>query len=377
MSRPSHSCPFIHQSLVYTPSFLRALLYLLVLGCRYLSYIYYTLYISVHTSYVHDLWNLRIMQSLLLCKSSLAAVYLTSDSMIHISSRPHIPSKGRAYYLWGILSLHPLKSSPLKHLDFGYIDTIRKVAHLSSLMSLLPPDPAVGGIEELGSDVCLPEHCLHAFDALYCALVLATPIAPTFSDDKYPLFVTWNTRSSRPGRAPRLRGCIGSFEPLPLHEGLAEYALISAFRDSRFRKIDKSELQSLECGVSLLTNFEDADSYLDWTIGVHGIYITFPHPSLLDTSSSETPSPLSSSGNLPRITSKQSFSATYLPDVIPDQGWSKIETIDNAINKAGWNGRITEDIRRSVKLRRYQSKKCVVTWEEYIQWRDEQPLIEM
>jgi AMMECR1 domain-containing protein len=45
----------------------------------------------------------------------------------------------------------------------------------------------------------------------------------------------------------RLRGCIGNFEPMPLHDGLSEYALISAFKDSRFRKIDKSELERLEC----------------------------------------------------------------------------------------------------------------------------------
>jgi AMME syndrome candidate gene 1 protein len=51
-------------------------------------------------------------------------------------------------------------------------------------MSLLPADPAAGGIEESGSDVCLPEHCFHAFDALYCALVSATPIKPTFPDNK-------------------------------------------------------------------------------------------------------------------------------------------------------------------------------------------------
>ncbi|KAF9468835.1 AMMECR1 domain-containing protein [Collybia nuda] len=236
-------------------------------------------------------------------------------------------------------------------------------------MSLLPHDPAAGRIKESGSDDCLPEHCFHAFDALYCALTSESPIAPTFANNKYPLFVTWNIRSSRPGRAPRLRGCIGSFEALPLHDGLAEYALISAFRDSRFRKIDESELESLECGISLLTDFEDADSYLDWTIGVHGIYITFPHPSLLTDTSSETPSPLSSSAYLPRVTSKQSFTATYLPDVIPEQGWNKIEAIDSAINKAGWSGRITEDIRRSIKLRRYQSRKCLVSWNEYIQWR--------
>jgi len=241
-------------------------------------------------------------------------------------------------------------------------------------MSLLnrKPETDVETVEDDADvDVCLPEHCFHAFDALYCALTPSRKIQPSFPDHKYPLFVTWNTRSSRLGRSPRLRGCIGSFEALSLHEGLAEYALISAFKDSRFKRIDRSELETLECGISLLTDFEDANSYLDWTIGVHGIYISFPHPSLLHTSSSsEAPSPLSSSYHLPRLTSRQSFSATYLPDVIPDQGWNKVEAIDSAINKAGWTGRITEDIRRSIKLRRYQSRKCVVGWNEYIQWRN-------
>jgi len=232
---------------------------------------------------------------------------------------------------------------------------------------------------ELQDQICTPEHCYHAFDALFCALTGATPLAPQFPDDKYPLFVTWNTRSSRVGSLPRLRGCIGSFEPLTLHEGLSEYALISAFRDTRFRKIEERELEKLECGISLLTDFEDASSYLDWTLGVHGIYITFPHPSALPVlssppSSSSTPSPLSSSTSLPSTRSrfskpKRLLTATYLPDVATDQGWTKIEAVDSAIRKAGWDGRINEDLRRSVKLRRYQSRKCVVGWDEYCTWR--------
>ena len=43
--------------------------------------------------------------------------------------------------------------------------------------------------------------------------------------------------------------------------------------------------------------------------------------------------------------------------------------MDSAIRKAGWDGRITEDLRRSIKLRRYQSRKCTVTWDEYVEWR--------
>jgi hypothetical protein len=40
----------------------------------------------------------------------------------------------------------------------------------------------------------------------------------------FPLFVTWNTHSSRSGEK-RLRGCIGTFAPLELEHGLRSYAL--------------------------------------------------------------------------------------------------------------------------------------------------------
>ncbi|KAH9482465.1 AMMECR1-like protein [Psilocybe cubensis] len=230
-------------------------------------------------------------------------------------------------------------------------------------MSLDPAKPVAHDTPQ----ACTREHCLHAFDALYCSLTDAEPIPPRFPDEKYPLFVTWDIKQRGEWH---LRGCIGNFEPMPIHDGLAEYALVSAFRDTRFRKIDRSELERLRCSVSLLTDFERGDTYLDWTIGVHGIRISFPHPSLLQPSS-EAPSPLSSSGSLPRVSSKQTFSATYLPEVIPEQGWDKIEAIDSAIEKAGWRHRITEDLRRSIKLVRYQSSQCSVTWDQYIQWRHE------
>ncbi|KAF8913726.1 AMMECR1 domain-containing protein [Gymnopilus junonius] len=196
-------------------------------------------------------------------------------------------------------------------------------------MSLLPAQPTA-----VTTDVCASEHCFHAFDALYCSLTGSSPIPVN------PLFVTWNIKQRGEWH---LRGCIGTFEPMPIHQGIADYALISAFRDTRFRKIDKGELELLQCSISLLTNFEYGETYLDWTVGVHGIHITFPHPNLIQLSSSETPSPRSSSsGNIPRLF---------------------------AIHKAGWRHRITEDLRRSIILERYQSSKYSVTWEEYIQWR--------
>ncbi|KAI0776044.1 AMMECR1 domain-containing protein [Trametes elegans] len=239
-------------------------------------------------------------------------------------------------------------------------------------MSVVGPEPSKPAGEE-AEQVCLPEHCFHSFDALFCALTSNKPIRPTFPDGKFPLFVTWNTKSSRPGRPHKLRGCIGTFEPQPLQEGLAEYALISAFRDHRFRKIEERELDSLECTVELLTDFEDVPTYLDWDVGVHGIHITFPHPSLVPVapSPSSAPSPLSSAPAPTRGGGalKHTFSATFLPHVAEEQGWDKLETIDAAIRKAGWSGRVSEDLRRALKVRRYQSRSCTVSWEDYVRWR--------
>ncbi|KAG8880716.1 hypothetical protein FRB97_000593 [Tulasnella sp. 331] len=129
--------------------------------------------------------------------------------------------------------------------------------------------------------------------------------------------------------------------------------------------------------VSLLTDFQDVPTYLDWNVGQHGIYITFPHPatlSIMPSSSGDT-TPSSSNPNLvptrrsraSRI--KESLTATYLPDVAPAQGWTKIEAVDSAIRKAGWDGKITEEIRRSVKMRTYESKRAEASWDEYWAWR--------
>jgi len=199
-----------------------------------------------------------------------------------------------------------------------------------------------------------------------------------------------------------------------IRSGIPEYALISAFEDHRFSPIRRDELEKLECEcveqgfasfffstvsisyhithilfptvirVSLLTNFEDAQDHLDWTIGTHGIQITFQHPfySAIPGSDSGTPvdSNTSSSTSLlsfawssrPHEVTRRKYSATYLPDVMPAQQWTKLQAIDSAIRKAGWDGKITDELRRGIQLRRYQSSKAFATWEEYLQWREGQ-----
>lgn len=251
----------------------------------------------------------------------------------------------------------------------------------------------------------LPEHCYYCFAVIEHELSSssAAPPTPPFEDDgqEYPLFVTWNIfphsftsrrsfNSSSIQPTSRLRGCIGTFEPYPLAQGLAEYASISAFKDRRFSPISQAELPRLECGVSLLTGFEDCDDYLDWEVGEHGIYIHLPNPavapkSLLTGGNEDSASSSSGSGAstpAPASSKKSRFSrttasgptfltATYLPDIIPGQGWSKQEAIDSAIRKAGFNGRITEDIRAALRVRRYRSEKVQCTYAEYVAWKQD------
>ncbi|CAG8609290.1 24204_t:CDS:2 [Cetraspora pellucida] len=184
------------------------------------------------------------------------------------------------------------------------------------------------------------EHCVFCFDILVAHFEGREHLEPEFENAQYPLFVTWN--SLHQGQ-PRLRGCIGNFDALPLHSGLKEYAITSAIHDKRFSPITARELSHLTCGVSLLTNFEDAEDYLDWEIGVHGIWIEFVD----DYNRRRT--------------------ATYLPEVAEEQGWTKEETIDSLLRKSGYNGRITDKIRSRVVLTRYQSAKYVITYEEYLE----------
>lgn len=81
-----------------------------------------------------------------------------------------------------------------------------------------------------------------------------------------------------------------------LHSGLREYAITSALKDSRFSPITVDEFPRLTVSVSILQGFEEANGYLDWTLGVHGIRIEF----------------LSERG--------MKRTATYLPQVATEQG---------------------------------------------------------
>ena len=191
-------------------------------------------------------------------------------------------------------------------------------------------------------EVCTEEMCAYCFASLINHFDHSKKIfPPTFQDGKFPLFVTWQKKSKKSNQLS-LRGCIGTFGEKKLYSGLKEYALTSALNDSRFKPMEESEIPFLECGVSLLYDFEKVKDVWDWEIGVHGIIIDF------------------SANN-------RKYNATYLPEVMPEQNWNQEETFVSLIQKAGFRGEITRKFVESMALTRYKSSKNKLSYEDYKQ----------
>jgi uncharacterized protein (TIGR00296 family) len=182
---------------------------------------------------------------------------------------------------------------------------------------------------------------LYCFDILISVLkerTLEVTFPENFKDKEYPVFVTWTT-----GKEKDLRGCIGTFNQDNLEKNLIQYAYYSAFKDTRFAPISMKEVNNLNCGVSLLVNFEVAEHALDWEVGKHGITIDFSH-----------------NGN--------KFHATFLPEVAGDRNWDHKTTLKHLVHKAGFKGPL-DDILSKVKLTRYQSVKIALSYSEYVELR--------
>jgi len=164
----------------------------------------------------------------------------------------------------------------------------------------------------------------------------------TSQSEEFPLFVTWDTRT-RSG-SKNLRGCIGTFEPQELDEGLRTYAITAALEDTRFMPISQRELPSLDCSVTLLTDFEPIADSMDWQIGKHGIRINFTQ-------------------------NGRRYGSTFLPDVAKEQGWTKEKTLTSLMRKAGWNGREDEWNKVALNVVRYQGKKTSLSYAEWLKWK--------
>lgn len=233
---------------------------------------------------------------------------------------------------------------------------------LPSISRLRDPAPSSGA-----SSTSTPSTM--SVNSSHTQLTNATSISDTTSRDEsrsptskeYPLFVTWNILSRSGNKS--LRGCIGTFEALPLEEGLKIYANTSALEDTRFHPIDMKIVPSLSCSLTLLADFEECDGPMDWELGKHGIRITFTHK-------------------------YRKHGATYLPDVAVEQGWTQEETLESLMRKAGWeshsrrfsrgSGRPWEEVRdfRVVRYTGLKSSASYSEWQEWQKWaKQKQPEI--
>ena len=173
------------------------------------------------------------------------------------------------------------------------------------------------------------EHCKFCFDTILAELQNKDVQEPNFDNSEHPVFVTWKAST-------KLRGCIGSFTPLPLHQGLQKYAKAAAFCDSRFKPIILEEVKGLTCSLSILHSFEDVENILGWTIGEHGLRMQY-----------------------------QNYHAVYLPQVALEQKWSQMDTIRSLLVKSGYKGELTESVIKSMKLVRFKSSIASCTFDSY------------
>lgn len=172
-------------------------------------------------------------------------------------------------------------------------------------------------------------------------------IMPEFVSDlpdvsvESPIFITWEKVGDGFNKKWQLRGCIGNLGPRLLMDAVGEYALISALKDRRFRPITIQEISSLRVSVSLLVQYEQCTDAFDWTVGQHGIMIKF-------------------------FVDGRSYSATFLPEVAAEREWTVDQTIAHLVQKAGYYGALTPEFLRSIQCTRYQSSKCRLTFQEYV-----------
>lgn len=104
-----------------------------------------------------------------------------------------------------------------------------------------------------------------------------------------------------------LRGCIGEIFPRrALYEAVIEHAVNAGVNDYRFQPVTPAELEDIDFEISALSQPRRVDTYNDIEIGRHGMVIH-----------------------------KYGRQAVFLPQVAPEQGWDRAETLTFLSRKAG------------------------------------------
>ncbi|KAJ9443721.1 hypothetical protein DIPPA_19243 [Diplonema papillatum] len=150
----------------------------------------------------------------------------------------------------------------------------------------------------------------------------------------YGMFVSYEDKNGHN------MGCIGTFSEGLLRETIGKYALVAALEDTRFEPIGLETLPAVMCKVTLLSQMLPAPAWDEWVLGQHGIYIT-----------------LREAG--------RRYTATFLPDVAPSQGWDKTETFRQLLRKSGYRAAPTVDVFKRCEVLTYEGSKADITYAEY------------
>ena len=104
-----------------------------------------------------------------------------------------------------------------------------------------------------------------------------------------------------------LRGCIGNMtQDLPLYQVVGRMALSAALQDSRFPQLSLAELKDVKIEISALSPYQRVASVDKIRVGQDGVLLK-----------------------------RSGRSAVFLPQVAPEQGWTRNEMLDNLCRKAG------------------------------------------
>lgn len=105
----------------------------------------------------------------------------------------------------------------------------------------------------------------------------------------------------------QLRGCIGDISPRqPLYKSVISNAINAAANDPRFNPVGKDELKDITIEISALTVPKPITSYQEIRIGIDGV-----------------------------VLEKGGYRAVFLPQVAPEQKWSRDEMLQHLSLKAG------------------------------------------
>jgi len=126
-----------------------------------------------------------------------------------------------------------------------------------------------------------------------------------------------------------LRGCIGYISPIPLYEGVQQAALSAAFRDPRFHKLTKDELDGVVFEVSVMTE-----------------------PTLVSGKDSTEWKKEIKIGQDGLIISNGPYSGMLLPQVPVEQKWGVEEFLNHLCYKAGMTPDFLQD--ENTKLWKFQ-----------------------